>query len=942
MLNIPIVNALKRSLIDDCVDRLRGGAVVLVDTKRLQHLIADEYNRSKLADGLAAWATPEVYTVSAWLGKLWRDHSNRSDQRVSTLLSSEQSRQIWERVISKSVRDEYSTGYEYLLWHITSTANQVRNAYELMRSYDIQPADFAGGASADAEHFQIWLDAYQKALTERNCIDRESLADHICKVAEKIFSSARPAVVFAGIDIWTPQLQRLIESINQAAGSVEILEHGTDRHAAQDQRFEFATTDEEIDACARWARVVVEANPEAHRVGIAVHSLGDVGPRLSRRLSDYLNPDAVLEERQTNKLPFHMTLGGRLSEVPIVVDAMNLLELVRPAVSVEVMASIVVSDRIKDWDVESAERARLAGEIFGVGGDRLSLDDVIALATRGSVRCPKLVSLLRIARKLLSNQPSTADYAYWGQFFMQWMETFQSAEKSGRPFGVDEWQAYRSWVDIVQSLAELGFVASKCRIETALAKLIRRVGESSVQPRAARVPIQVGEFLTMAGQSFTHLWLLGMNEKSVPGSPRPNPFLPISVQKKYGVPNSSAAVLNEQMRKRYDRIVSSAEHVVESYALMDGGDHHQQSNLLNHPQSADPKEWDEIAACTDYSSILEREFEHCVPLNDWQAPHLDLEEWTSGGTRLLKNQSNCPFRAFAEHRLHLQQPPDLEIGVTRLARGSLMHRVAESLYTAYTTPQALKSAFDSGELSQVVNDCVQSAVNEHSQNLVRPLSREVADVEVEILVNLANQLVEFDMKRTVEAIGVDVPKDRKPGPDPLKWIPYEIWDVEHPTEISLAGLTLRLKIDRIDAFHDQRILIDYKTGSCNAGQASGYRPKDPQLAAYAVAMHQQGCEIRDVAYIELKDGELSADSWELFVVNKRRNRNNSLTISDQFRSDLDSNWLTGLERLAADFIEGDAFADPLPNACQYCHITPVCRIKSKTADAGIENEVDIP
>ena len=210
--------------------------------------------------------------------------------------------------------------------------------------------------------------------------------------------------------------------------------------------------------------LTVDANPEVHRIGIVAPNLGEIGPRLSRALSDYLNPDALMEDRQTNKLSFHITLSGSLSEVPIVVDAMNLLELIRPTVSIEVMTSIVVSDRIKGWDQESAGRAKLANEIYGVGGDRLSLDDLIALENKLAFKqpdlCPELIKVLHKAKLKRSQQPERADYASWGRFFMEWMEIFQSKKKGDRQFGVDEWQAYRSWVSIVQGLGRVGV----CRI----------------------------------------------------------------------------------------------------------------------------------------------------------------------------------------------------------------------------------------------------------------------------------------------------------------------------------------------------------------------------------------------------------------------------------------------------------------------------------------------
>ncbi len=932
-IEIPQVNALNRSLIDDCVERLREGATVVVDTQRFQHLVADEFNRRMQADDLTVWPSAEVFTFSAWLSRLWRDYANQSDLTVSVLLSGEQSRQIWERVISENVRSQYSEGYEYLLWHITATANQVKDAYGQICSYDIDPYCYTDHISVDVAHFRDWLKTYRLALSKRSAIDYECLPDHVGNAAEKIFGTKPPDVVFAGIDTWTPQRERLIESLKGVDCAIEILEAHTVPYDRQPQRFEFDTTDEEINACARWARVLVDGNPEVHRIGIVVPNLRDIGPRMSRVLSDYLNPDALMEDRQTNKLSFHITLSGSLNEVPIVVDAMNLLELIRPTVSIEVMASIVVSDRIKGWVQESAGRAKLANEIYGVGGDRLSLDDLIDLENKLTVKqpdlCPELIKVLHKAKQKRLEQPERADFASWGRFFMEWMEIFQSKKKGDRQFGVDEWQAYRSWVSIVQGLAELGFVESRCTVETALAKLVRQVREANVQPRAVRTPVQVGEYLSMAGQSFTHLWMLGMNEKALPGSPRPTPFIPISVQKKCRIASSSAEELNKQVQRRYDRIVSSAQHVVQSYARTDKGEHFQRSHLLKLPGKISPETSEELASCRSYLSLLAVEYRNSETFNDWNAPAVQLKGGVaSGGTSLLKDQSNCPFRAFAVHRLYLNQAPSLDVGVTRLARGLLMHAIAESLYKTYPTPEQLKTLSESGNLSIVVTECVASAVKTYNAKRIRPFSRAIEEVEISILSQLSEALVHFDMQRiTEEQEHLDSPVSQ------LSDTAYELWATEHRTEIELSGITLTLKIDRIDESYGSFILIDYKTGACNLSDAWGnnpYRPKDPQLAAYAVAMHQQGRKVGEVAYYQLKNGELSPHSWFEFV--NKRSKSNPKPIELLLDPREDVSWLTTLDHLANGYLSGHAVADPLNSydTCRYCHVEPVCRIKCKT------------
>ena len=44
-----------------------------------------------------------------------------------------------------------------------------------------------------------------------------------------------------------------------------------------------------------------------------------------------------------------------------------------------------------------------------------------------------------------------------------------------------------------------------------------------------------------------------------------------------------------------------------------------------------------------------------------------------------------------------------------------------------------------------------------------------------------------------------------------------------------------------------------------------------------------------------------------------------------------SRWQAAIERLIRAFLAGDAQVDPAPGACDYCHLTDVCRIGAHLA-----------
>ena len=901
MPQIETIQKLLPSTVDESVARLHLGATVVVETERLKHLIEDGYNLSMHDAGNTAWATPDVCTWNVWLKNTWRDYEDRLGETVPQLLSTGQAKQVWERTIAKDVSSQYSDQFEYLLWNITATANRAKTAYGLMCSYIIHPSEFDDQISQDAEHFLSWLESYQLGLCKGDWIDLETLPDRFIDEADAIFESKEARIVFAGFDTWTPQIQLLAKVLIHKDWEVEFLNHATGRDPSCVQKFEFEKTNDEIDTCARWARAVVEQNPTVHKVGIVVARLSDVHQRLYRTFSAYLNPDAIMEKRQTHELSFHITLGTALGQTPLVVDALNLIELIRPEVDVSVMCAVIQSDRIKGWDEEAAVRSSLAEKIVGIGGTRVSIENILTVIQNNSFDCYSLAKVFKSAQKLKLKMLTHADYAYWGRFFMDWMKNFQSEKRENRKFGADEIQANKSWGLVLESLAELGFVSSRVNVQTVMAKLGRLVSEVSIQPRARRVPVQIGEMITLAGQSFTHLWIMGMNNQALPGTPRPNPFIPIKVQKSKEIPECSAETLRKTMTNRIDRLLSGAGTVVQSYSATDGKDHFQPSSELSGLQPyRETREFD-FPEYVDYNTLLSKQFHQCESFVDWRAKPLELSTDIvrfGGDASALRIQSLCPFRGFAEHRLKARQVESRYIGISPMLRGSIAHRMFEKLYEEFPSKNDVL-ANEGQRYLDAARIHARAVVEEYDSQRVQRLSSEVVETEVERLLDLARQWQNVETKRG----------------------DFNVYGRELAIDIEVAGFSFRSRIDRIDKVEDGYLVIDYKTGNCSLGDAVGDRPRDAQLLIYAYGLHKQaGLCISDVAYAKLKRGEVRFSPLLPYV---KRYQPDEEASSPERRMAI---WQERLETIAKGFMSGNADVDPLARACEYCHIKPLCRI----------------
>jgi RecB family exonuclease len=151
---------------------------------------------------------------------------------------------------------------------------------------------------------------------------------------------------------------------------------------------------------------------------------------------------------------------------------------------------------------------------------------------------------------------------------------------------------------------------------------------------------------------------------------------------------------------------------------------------------------------------------------------------------------------------------------------------------------------------------------------------------------------------------------------------------ERERHISIGGIELDVKIDRVDSLPDGRhIIIDYKTGDPKPGQWEGDRPDAPQLPLYAVT---HGTPIGAVAFARLASGEsrfmgLGEDAGipgvEEYSASKPGKADGD-TLADRIR-----HWAHTLERLAQEFAAGAAVVAPKRrDTCDHCPLPALCRI----------------
>jgi ATP-dependent helicase/nuclease subunit B len=187
----------------------------------------------------------------------------------------------------------------------------------------------------------------------------------------------------------------------------------------------------------------------------------------------------------------------------------------------------------------------------------------------------------------------------------------------------------------------------------------------------------------------------------------------------------------------------------------------------------------------------------------------------------------------------------------------------------------------------------------------------------------------------------------------LTRVPFTVEETEVVRTVTIAGLNMNLRLDRVDRLADgSPLVIDYKTGTVDPKSWDLPRPDDLQLPIYKVF----GLEPIQPSLFDSNEGPASGGlvfarirpgdtCFAGRVVNAERTIDSSLTArSALVRRKLtgadESNWREYIERLAEDFIAGRAEVDPrdYPKTCERCGLQSLCRIQEPENRARVEGE----
>lgn len=846
----PVVQ--KRELFVHLAGGHSEGIAVVTPNRRLAQTLAREFDELQIAAGLTAWETADILPFGAFVERLYEDalYSDIAAQ-LPLLLTPSQEQLLWEQIVGQSG-----------LLSIAQTAAQCREAWRLRHAWRIS----AETGNEDAAAFNSWARSYEEKT--RGQIDSARLPDLMMGLFDRLKKPKR--LVAYAFDILPPQTRAFLDKLEWVSCK-PVPEQGS-----AVVRSAFPSAKLELESAARWARARLEQGRA--RIGVVIPELQQRRKEVVRVFSRVMQPGYNLPGLEKTALPFNVSLGQPLADYSLVAAALDLIRFSFREVEFTVASRLIRSPFLGGAESEMERRARLDARLRRTIDASLTLPKLIGLVAD----CPALRALLEAVLSLMTESADQTPGG-WARRFSALLDG--AGFPGERALDSDEFQTHAKWHEVLSEFSRLQAVSRAMTFDEAIVALRRLCSDTLFQPESGEAPIQVLGILESAGLRFDCLWLSGLTDSAWPLAARPNPFIPVALQKKAGIPEASAEGSLELDRRLTAEWKVAAQEVVFSHAQKEA-DHNLAPSplILEIPQG-------EIAL-PDFPRYRDVLFAQgrLESVADNAAPRVTGKP-VRGGTRVLADQAACPFRAFARWRLHAEALDEPASGLDAADRGRLLHALMRNIWTDLQSSRNLH-----GDLEPVIARAAQGAVRETG------IEGRFAELERVRLAKLAREWLELEKTRS----------------------DFEISALEEKRSIEVAGLEFSGRIDRMDKLQSGgHALIDYKTGSIVSPKRwDPPRPDEPQLALYAISAQE---DVTAVAFAKLRPGDMKYMGYS--------GAEHAIPGVKQWRDwkGLFALWRAEVESLGAAFAAGEARVDPKNGlaTCRLCDLQTLCRVYEK-------------
>ena len=848
---------------------------------------------AQLAGERRVWASGDVLTPSRWARRECERRAEDAPTQWPRVLGATEEWLLWREATQHA-----ADGYPFLDTDLL--AESLQRASERAAEYGIALAEGVPGSES-----ALLLAAERGFEARCHALNAASVSD----LTPRLYGRPHARqLLLRGFDAISPRLAALIAT--RAAG-----EAPTPMPAAAAVRaVRSADVQSQMEAIAAWCHARLSAQPDA-RLLMMLPGPAGTRERLAALIRDSLDPRAALVSGSAARALVGIEGGEPFAALALPAHALLTLALVAGA-AIEV-------GRIARWlaapywtSPSAATRAQLAQLLRARGPASLDLRELLGalqLAPRELRSAAReLDTRLRQAQRKLGGGGASP---------RRWSERFEGALTAlGWPGALAAGSAAQQmrlrWRELLEELGDLALCARNLRLDAALELLRALARRTAYRPGDEGVPVTLSANLTDPVVIYDGIWVGSLGADQLPQPPAPDPFLPLPAQLAAGIPEASVA----GRRAQADALLSAWRRATGELVL-----------------SVPAQEEDRQLLPSPYLAGLTAE-EH-APRTLWLPPRLHqpgcIERLADtrgtafnpltplpSGTRALTLQNACAFRAYAELRLGAAPPEEPEPGVPMDQRGLLLHAALQALWERLRDSHAL-GALDDPALEALVSACVMQAARALQAEIGsrRRRVRRAPDAQFDLFTELSPAL-ERECERARGLIRRLCLLERSRPP-------FVVEATEQTAELALGGGRVRLRLDRIDRLAAGRIVLDYKSGRVGSPDWFGERPSHPQLLAYLAAL---GSDVVALATVNLTAREVrfsgvAAAGGLLPKVQAVADKREAAADWGAQRE----RWQALIEGLIRAFLSGEAQVDPAAGACDYCHVTDICRISAHLA-----------
>lgn len=863
--------------------------LLLTPNRRLAASLLKEYQHKQQQEKKISWPTPNILPFTLWLQKEWEHHVAQQIKNPFTLLTSNEENIVWEKILRESDNTP-------ALLQLTETAKLSQSAFHLLQQWQIPLSDSALTLTEDSRLFIAWAKQFDDFCQKKKIISPSCLPTFIKEKIQSHEILPPKKMILQGFIEISPQYQSLLDACKEQ--QTEIIHHKTTpKKNNVMQRIALTDQENEIQTMARWAKKLFDSTSETISIACIIPNLEKRRDTVTRIFS-YVFSEKNTYTLDPIHLPFNISAGKSLLDYPVIHTALQLLQLHKKNHSTDKIINIVQSPFIGDAENECIARAHFANTLQSQSS--IALNDLLKENTEKNIplffkRMEKFFSHLTFLETYPEKKGSLRE---WATFFSEQLRHL--GWPGERRLNSVEYQAVQRFSELFSEFEQCDRLFEKKSYADALHYFSLLCATTVFQPQTPDAPIQILGILEAAGLSFDYAWIMELDDTHWPSPPNPNPFIPIALQKIWKMPHATAERELTYCHHIMEQIIHHTEHVIFSHAEKNHDLELNPSPLIMHaaPLFLDTLPQSEFVSPLDFL-YQTRSIDY---FQDDSAPAIQ-ENTVRGGATIFKQQAACPFRAFAEYRLHARKPDEKSLGLNHQDRGSIVHKVMELIW---------KEIIDSEKLHHYSEEALKRLLQQSiADGIFWVTHKKITDsyylsLESQRLFHLISRWMEVEKNRPF----------------------FKVIAIEEEKIFSLKNMTIHLRIDRIDELQDgKKMIIDYKTGKNNTIQDwFEERLTEPQLPLYCtLESNVSGIAFAEINSTKMQLKGVSEKESAISSMKMLHEIKNKETISWENQI---TSWRTQLEKSATDFSEGHAAVDPKEKkaTCRHCHLHSFCRI----------------